>query len=61
MCRYEEEGRGAWYSNPAPAPIKTTKTGIGKYLPSNLPAATAGVPKRKAEGGAQPPPAKKTA
>ena len=59
--RYVEDGRGSWYSNPTPAPLKTTKTGIGKYLPTNLPAANnSGTQKRKAEGGAQPP-AKKTA
>lgn len=58
--RYVEEGRGNWYSNPAPAPLKTTKTGIGKYLPSNLAPTPGTVQKRKAEGGAQPP-AKKTA
>jgi len=49
--RYDEAGRGSWYSNPAPAPMKSTKTGIGKYLPGNLvveaPVATA-PPKRKA-------------
>jgi peptidyl-prolyl cis-trans isomerase-like protein 2 len=58
--RYIEEGRGSWYSNPAPAPLKTTKTGIGKYLPSNL-AAPAPTQKRKAEGSGTQPDAKKKA
>jgi hypothetical protein len=58
---YQEEGRGNWYSNPAPAPLKTTKTGIGKYLPQNLaPTPPAATPKRKAPEPASAPPAKKS-
>lgn len=59
--RYDEEGRGNWYSNPAPAPLKTTKTGIGKYLPQNLATTPpASAPKRKAPETSSAPPAKKS-
>lgn len=68
--RYSEEGRGSWYSNPAPAPLKTTKTGVGKYLPAATSTANttkanstvAAATKRKApDSSSTQPPVKKTA